>query len=223
VDIISVINQKGGSGKTTLALHAAVLAAEAGRTVSVIDLDPQKSAGSWWRIREQSYGKCDPAIAHGTTASLARMMEVARQQESDLVWVDTPPQANRTLLHAADTADLVVIPSQVDLPDELSLGETLELLDESNLLGKCVILLNRCRLGDRKGPALIRGLAKRYKVPVLPAVLREDADFAAALRGGRGVSEHAPKGDAAKRLALVYRELMKQLAVRKSVPRRRRK
>ena len=223
VDVISVINQKGGSGKTTVALHTGVVAAEKGRVVSLLDLDPQRSAGQWWDLRDARERPTDFTIAPCKPSVLIRSIEMARETDSDLVIVDTPPQANRTMIHAAEIADLVVIPSKTTAIDEFALRGTLELLDEAKVLGKCVVLINGHRGPDQKAIAKVRATAKAFKVPVATAMLPENVDFGRALDAGLGVTEYRAKGRAALSVAAVYREIVRRLAVHNRSPRRRHK
>lgn len=151
------------------------------------------------------------------------MIEKSRTQDVDLVIVDTPPQANRTMLHAAEMANLVLIPSRPTAIDNFALAGTLELLKEAKALDKCVVLINGHRGPEKKMIAQLRATAGAYKVPVARPMLPESADFASALDAGLGVSEYRAKGRAAVGVAAVYRDLAKRLAARIGSQRRRRK
>ena len=84
--VIGLLSRKGGVGKTTIALHLAVLAQEAGRRTLLVDLDPQRSAAGWWRAREAE----TPLLLETDPASLRAMLEAAREDNIDLVVIDTP-------------------------------------------------------------------------------------------------------------------------------------
>src|SRR6266545_2971083 len=94
----SIVSQKGGSGKTTLALHLAIAAAK-GRKVLVIDLDPQQSAERWHAIRQRTTGsKDDPSIAAGPYQKLPDMLRTARKLGAELVLIDTPPKLDKAII-----------------------------------------------------------------------------------------------------------------------------
>lgn len=87
--VVAVVSQKGGAGKTTLALHIAVAAEQAGLSAAILDMDPQGTAERWseWRKEEP------PAVAAAKATTLNRRLEQARAGEGDLVVIDTPPLA----------------------------------------------------------------------------------------------------------------------------------
>ena len=103
---IALLAQKGGTGKTTMALHLAV---EAGRTsrqpVVVIDLDPQKSAARWYAKRESD----NPILIDPGNRNLADVLDICRDDGVGLVLIDTAPHALADASAAASVADLVVI------------------------------------------------------------------------------------------------------------------
>ena len=97
----SLVSQKGGSGKTTLAIHLAIAAQLKGEVVSIIDLDPQRSAEQWADMREARTGSDEPTVVHGTAPSLDAMLRSARDSGTDLVVIDTPPAVDRSMIFAA--------------------------------------------------------------------------------------------------------------------------
>src|SRR5262245_47499931 len=106
----SIVSQKGGSGKTTLALHLAIAAAEELK-VLVIDLDPQQSAERWHSIRQRTTGsKDDPSIAAGPYTKLPEMLRVARKLGADLVLIDRRPKLDSALTAELAPASLALIP-----------------------------------------------------------------------------------------------------------------
>ena len=84
---ITFLSQKGGSGKTTLAVHIAVAAQATDETVTLIDTDPQGSATAWGQAR-----KSKPPVVHRAIPSmLGEALQKAKQEEATLAIVDTPP------------------------------------------------------------------------------------------------------------------------------------
>ena len=104
--IVAVVSQKGGAGKTTLALHIAVAAEHAGLSAAILDMDPQGTAERWseWRKEEP------PAVVAAKATTLARRLEQAKAGEGDIVVIDTPPLAQTEAREAARIADLILIP-----------------------------------------------------------------------------------------------------------------
>ena len=106
----SIVSQKGGSGKTTLALHLAIAAARH-RKVLVIDLDPQQSAERWHAIRQRTTGaKDDPSIAAGPYQKLPDMLKTARKLGAELVLIDTPPKLDKAIIPSLKAATMVLVP-----------------------------------------------------------------------------------------------------------------
>src|SRR5262245_2687811 len=98
----SIVSQKGGSGKTTLALHLAIAASQ-DLKVLVIDLDPQQSAERWHAIRQRTTGsKDDPSIAAGPYTKLPEMLRIARKLGADLVLIDTPPKLDKAITRSEE-------------------------------------------------------------------------------------------------------------------------
>src|SRR5919201_1531430 len=93
---IAFLSQKGGSGKTTLAVHIAVAAQGAGERVVLIDTDPQSSASAWSQARKEEH----PAVQKSNVSGLVKLLEKARSEDRTLAVIDTPP-------HAAPGVDLI--------------------------------------------------------------------------------------------------------------------
>src|SRR5512135_3851011 len=103
---ISVISQKGGAGKTTLALHLATAAHAAGLVTLVVDTDPQATACTWhtWRGGEEP-----DVIDCASHVLLSKKLEQASSLGADLAIVDTPPHADIMAREAAKAAELILI------------------------------------------------------------------------------------------------------------------
>ena len=103
---IALVAQKGGTGKTTLALTLAVAAEQAGRTAVILDIDPQATACKWGDRREAS----TPVVLDAQPARLGRALETAAAEGVDLVVIDTPARLESAALAAARLSTLVVMP-----------------------------------------------------------------------------------------------------------------
>ena len=117
--IVAVISQKGGAGKTTLAVSLAVAAEKQDVPTVLIDLDPQSSAKTWHDIRAE---KQAPFVVSAQASRLEDMIEVARANGAELVIIDTAPRTPNAALGAARAADLVLIPCRPAILDLKAIG-----------------------------------------------------------------------------------------------------
>jgi chromosome partitioning protein len=143
--VICVAQQKGGSGKTTIAANLAVAYLRAGRTVALLDTDPQGSLGRWFMTRREAAGE---DLGFSTASAWGVSYECDKLRKSfDFVIVDTPPKVDADLRPALRVADLVIVPvaaSQVDV------WATESVLDLARREGRPVmIVLNRAKKGTR--------------------------------------------------------------------------
>src|SRR5580692_6942656 len=98
--VIAIISQKGGAGKTTLAVHLAAAAAAAGHTTAIIDLDPQATATSWGDRREATL----PEVISGQAVRLPALLKAAQDNGADFLVLDTAPNADQSASLAACSA-----------------------------------------------------------------------------------------------------------------------
>lgn len=187
--VITVAQQKGGSGKTTLAANLAVGFRQAGRTVAVVDIDPQGSLGRWFMARAE----LDPALIEGmdfsTSSAWGITYECRKLSDSfDVVIVDTPPKADSDLRPALRVADLVVVPVAMSHVDLWATEGVLDLARRENK--PAVLVMNRARPGTRLSGD-VANAAAQMDVDVLQAQLGNRVIYAEALGQGRGASEGA--------------------------------
>lgn len=109
MQIFSLISQKGGAGKSTLARQLAVLAGEAGPSV-IIDRDPQETSTKWWQRRQALHPPPKrPDLLDLDGSDLTTAMRALRKQHG-VVFVDTRPAVADPEAEAARVADLVIVP-----------------------------------------------------------------------------------------------------------------
>ena len=121
---IAVISQKGGSGKTTLALHLAVASAVSGQNTAIIDLDPQASAAKWSDRREAEL----PVVLSAHASRLESETQRVAAAGCETLFLDTAPHSDSTALAVAKAADLILIPCRPAILDMEAISNSLDLV-----------------------------------------------------------------------------------------------
>src|SRR5262245_57504376 len=198
----SVISQKGGSGKTTLALHLAIAAAEELKVLG-IDLEPQPYAARGYSIPQRQTGsKDDPSIAAGLYTKLPEMLRVARRLGADLVLIDTPPKLDKAITAALAPATLGIIPVKTSILDLQALEDCVRVVEFAKARPKMVVVMNAVPTGRGKDAAVkeVARYAERHELLVMPQRLSDLPVYAQGLKSGRGVTETDRNGTAAKEI-----------------------
>ncbi len=212
--VITVAQQKGGSGKTMLAANLAACLAH-GKTTAILDIDPQHSLARWHALR----GRHDPTPASVTLSDVSGWRlagELDRlRREHELVVVDTPPVIDNDARRAIRAADLVVIPLQPSAPDLWAAEGTLKMAAEEKR-AVCVVL-NRVAATGKQRQEMEDELHQRG-ITVLSAALGNRAAFSQAFARGLGVTEAAPKTSAAKEVHAMAESLMHAIDARAPAP-----
>ena len=203
--IITLANQKGGVGKTTLAVNLAVAAQAAGIRTALFDLDPQESATAWSERREAELPHVEPISAR----RLDQAIDAAEANGFALTIIDTPPAAGAEAAAAAQRADLVVIPCRPSLIDLDAIKRTAQLITSTGRAG--VVVLNAAPPTASTLLDDARTLAEATGLRVARTVLRERSAYRAAWPYGLGVIEHEPKGKAAQEVAALQKHLLDDL------------
>lgn len=209
--IITVAQQKGGAGKTTLAAQLAVALAHSGKTVAAIDIDPQMSLATWFEMRsslngEISYkGKGSLDIIQITGWRVAA--EIERQaKEHDVVIVDSPPHAETEARIAVRNAHLTLIPVQPSPMDVWATKPTLALAAAEKT--PVLLVLNRvpprANLTERMETAL-----KELGAPVAKMRIGNRVALASSMADGLGVVEAAKRSVAAQEIAALAKAALK--------------
>ncbi len=202
---VAILSQKGGTGKTTLALHLAVAAEKAGQLAAVVDLDPQASAAGWKDSRQAE----TPVVVSVPSTRLPQALEAARLGGAELAIIDSAPHSGEVALAAAEAADLVLIPCRAGILDLRAIGATARIV---KLAGRrAFVVLNAMPprapnvLADARAAVAVHGL------DVSPVSLQQRAAFAHALTAGQTVHEYEPEGKASEEVTQLYAWLWAEL------------
>lgn len=203
--IYGFLNQKGGVGKTTLAVNVAVQLASDGRRVLVIDADPQGSALDWSAARAEPGAVTVAAFPRDT---LHREIGKLGEGYDDIV-IDGPPRVTGLARSAILASDVVVIPMQPSPLDVWAAQEVIDLVNESQIYAenlKSVFAINRKITGTAIGrdvKALLADLGPR----LLDSTVAQRVIFAEATARGLAVSEADPESVAAEEIRDLTKEL----------------
>lgn len=203
---LSLIAQKGGTGKTTLALALSVAAAAANLKALVIDLDPQGTACNWSDRRQSD----SPIVIDAQPSRLSAALQKAEQNGIDLVIIDTPARSEQSALAAAGFADLIIIPCRSQAYDLETVPNTAKLLALADNKPALVVLNAVPAQGNRQEQA--RQALDQMGMHVCPHTIGARASFGDAGALGQTPEEYDPSGKAAEEIRKVYKYISRILA-----------
>lgn len=202
--VITIAQQKGGAGKTTLAAQLAVAWVKARKTVAMIDTDPQRSLAGWHGVRAGALGE-DAGIRLAEVAGWRLSAELDRlRADHDWVVIDSPPHAETDAKAAIRAADLVVVPVQPSPMDLWAIGPTLEAARKEKT--PVLLVLNRMPPRGNLSERIASELADK-DIPVAATQLGSRIAFASSMMEGLGVVETQPRGTAAQEIRALADEI----------------
>ena len=194
---LTVLSQKGGAGKTTLACAIAVAGESAGRATVLVDLDPQGTASKWAELREAK----TPVITATSPDRLSAVLSAARDAGAQFIVIDTAPHVSDAALEAARAANMVLIPCRPSAADLSAIGASVELVRQAGVPAHAVLNAAPVRnpLTDQAREAIAR-----YGINTVPAVVHQRIDHVHAYTAGLAATELAPRGKAAAELEALF-------------------
>jgi len=204
--IITIAQQKGGAGKTTLAVNLAIAFARQNLRVAILDTDPQGSLGRWFMTRREKIG--DAGLDFATASAWGVGYECEKLSKSnDIVIIDTPPKVDSDLKPALREADLILVPVG---SSHMDLWATDGVLDLAQRVGKsCVIVLNRVKSGTRLAEGVANAAAE-LSAEIATASLGQRVVYAETLGLGLSALE-AGKSAASTEVDALAAEIMVRL------------
>ena len=201
---ISVINAKGGVGKTSTVLHLAVASVQDGLNTAVLDLDPQATCARWSDRRPER----TPVVLAVSVGRLSEELERVVDAGADVVYVDTPPRwagSDAAARAAARVSDTMIVPTRPSIVDLEATMDTIERI-RSVSPARVIAVLNGCLSRGKDTAGAAAALAGR-NVEVCPARIGQRVVIARALLRGRTAQEVEPGGKAADEITNVHNVL----------------
>ncbi len=197
MNVIAFLSQKGGSGKTTLSVHAAVAAEASGERVCIIDADPQESATAWASAREAQ----TPVVATAQAGELDAALNAARGEGMTLTVIDAPPHAAPAASQIAKRAEMILIPVRPAAFDLAAVPAAVEIVRAAKVRGAFV--LSACPF---RAPEIgeTRAALEPYGLPIFPGEITDRRAFARAVTTGSAVTEFESDGKAAEEIRALW-------------------
>jgi len=204
METIAIISQKGGSGKTTIALHLAVASSNSGLNTALIDLDPQASATKWADRREKEL----PVVLSAHASRLHNEIRRVKETGGQRLFLDTAPHSDSAALEAAKVADLVLIPCRPAIFDMEAISNTLALVQTTGT--PIFVVMNAVAPQGQEAEEAMEAIGE-LNVEVCPIQLVNRIAFARSLITGLTEQEFECYGKAAKETANLHTFMCAQL------------
>ena len=196
--VCACISQKGGAGKSTLAIHLAVQASRQGYETAIVDLDPQGTAEAWGDWRKGAA----PIVIPAKAGNLAKTLKQAEEAGAEIVVIDTPPLAQADASAAARAADLVLVPCRPRAFDLHAVRITASLVEMTRKPAFAVF--NGGHPSASVGYAEPEEVMRSLGLEIAPFRLADRALYHQATMTGQAAQELEPEGRAAREVAAAW-------------------
>lgn len=201
--VIAVAQQKGGAGKTTIAVNLAVAFHKQGARVALLDTDPQGSLGRWFMARRARLGEAGMEFSTSSAWGVSYECEKLKR-DVDFVIVDTPPKVDADLRPALREADLILIPVASSHVDLWATEGVLDLARRERK--RATVVLNRAKAGTRLADEVAEA-ATALEAELADARLANRVVYAETLGEGLGVLESPRRGPAVAEIEALAAEV----------------
>jgi chromosome partitioning protein len=208
--IIAILNQKGGVGKTTLAVHIAMALAQGGQRVLLVDADPQGSALDWSASRKVD--ALFPVIGLPKPTLHRELPKLAT--DYNYIIIDGPPRVYEVARSAILASNLILVPVQPSPYDVWAAKEIVDLIREASAFNenlKSAFVISRKIVNTAIGRDVIEALSE-YPLPVLKAQISQRVSFAETAGHGQTTLEVEPQSLASQEIAALVKEIQELLA-----------
>ena len=207
--VITIAQQKGGTGKTTLAVHLALAFIKYHNLkIAIIDTDPQGSLGKWFIIREEK--KLSNNNLTFKTASLwgAQYESKALKKDHDIVIIDTPPKIESDARQSIESADLVLIPMSASHVDFWATGAIVEIAKKANK--KILIQINRANQRS-KLISKTNDFIKSLNLSATKTIIGNRQIFASSMGEGKTAVEKQKKSNAVEEIKNLSEQILLEI------------
>lgn len=206
--VIACINQKGGSGKSTITRNLAVALVRRGLRVTIIDTDQQRTTINWYANRQQLFSADSDllAVIYPTLSELRQKLNGVKDA-SDIVIIDGTPSVNEMSSFAALNADLILTPLNPTADD---LDSTVAFIGELPEGINPVILFNRCPARPTKHSKAVIGALQESGLEISNVKIKSRTAYTECFASGAGVVELKDK-KAIEELEALCDEVMKRI------------
>ena len=207
--VITISQQKGGTGKTTLAVHLAMAFIKYHNLkVAIIDTDPQGSLGKWFMIRSER--KVSNENLTFKTASLwgAQYESKTLKKDHDIVIIDTPPKIESDARPSIEAADLVLIPMAASHVDFWATGAIVEIAKKANkkILAQINRSSQRSKLIDKT-----KDFIKSLDLQSTDTIIGNRQIYTSSMGEGKTAVEKQRKGNAVDEIKKLSGQILNQL------------
>ena len=203
---LAILSQKGGTGKTTTAVHLAVAAQLAGHTAAIIDLDPQANAAKWGGRREDQ----TPKVYSAHASLLKETLYTAELDGATLAILDTRGATDPDTLKIARVSDFAIIPTRPGMFDVEAIQTTIDATEMAQIPAR--VLFNAVRANCSMLNNAKRAVTT-YEIPSIPCTLGDRVAFSHPLVDGLTAQEYERTGKASQEINALYRYIAKEMGV----------